>query len=82
MAADDIRDLLARDPFQPFRVRLTSGDHYDVRDPFSAALMKSRLFIALPRSDKSVLIPFLHVAALETLGNGHHGSSRRRRKHP
>lgn len=70
MAMDDLKDLLTREPFQPFRVRLTSGDHYDVRDPSLAVMMKSRLFIALPKSDRSVVVPFLHIAALETLANG------------
>ena len=80
MAADGIRDLLKREPFEPFRVRLTSGDHYDIRDPLSAALMKSRLFIALPRSERWVIVPFLHIAALETLHNGRPRSPRKRRR--
>jgi len=57
MATDDLRSLLTRDPFVPFRVCLTSGGQYDIRDPLAAALMKSRLFIALPRSDRSVYVP-------------------------
>ena len=80
VAKDNLQKLLSRDPFEPFRVRLTSGDHYDIRSPFSAALMKSRLFIALPNSDKSVYVPFLHIAALETLGNDRRKSSGRRRR--
>jgi hypothetical protein len=80
MAKDDLQDLLAREPFEPFRIRLTSGDHYDVRDPFSVALMRSRAFIALPNSDRSVLVPYLHIAALETLTNGGRKSTRRRKK--
>ncbi len=79
MAMDDLKDLLTRDPFQPFRVRLTSGDHYDVRDPSLTVMMKSRLFIALPRSDRSVVVPYLHIAALETLANGR--TKRRNTKH-
>jgi hypothetical protein len=80
MAAEDLRELLTREPFQPFRVRLTSGDYYDIRAPLSAALMKSRLFIALPNSDRSVVIPYLHIAALETLANGHKPPRRGRRR--
>ena len=80
MATDDLRELLTRDPFQPFRVRLTSRDHYDIRTPLSAALMKSRLFIALPNSDRSVVIPYLHIAALETLTNGHKPPGRRHKR--
>lgn len=79
MATDDLRNLLTREPFVPFRVRLTSGDHYDVRDPLAAALMKSRLFIALPRSDRSVYVPYLHIAALETLETRRGGRTRGRR---
>jgi hypothetical protein len=71
--------LLLRDPFEPFRVKLTSGDHYDIRNPLSAAMMKSRLFIALQSSDRSVYVPYLHIAALETLPNGRHGRGRGRR---
>lgn len=79
MGTDDLRSLLTRDPFVPFRVRLTRGDHYDIRDPLAAALMKSRLFIALPRSDRSVYVPYLHIAALETLENGRGGRTRAHR---
>lgn len=80
MRADDLKKQLSRDPFQPFRVRLTSGDHYDIRDPFSAALMRSRLFIALPRSDRSAIVPFLNIATLETLPNGSKGSQGRKKQ--
>jgi hypothetical protein len=71
MTAEELRELLDRDPFQPFRVRLTSGDAYEIRNPGLAMVMKSRLFIAAPHSDRWTLVPFLHIAAIETLGNGH-----------
>jgi len=70
MSVSDIRELLARDPFEPFRIRVTSGDAYAVRDPQSVALMKTRLFVALPGGDAWVFVPFLHVAALESAKNG------------
>ncbi len=73
MANDVLCKLLARDPFVPFRVRLTSGDHYDIRDPHLAVPMKTRLFIAMPRSDKFVYVSYEHIAALETLTNGRAG---------
>ena len=66
MNPDGIKDLLGRRPFEPFRIRLGSGDAYDVRDPHSVALMKSRLFLALP-SDRSVLLPYLHIVAIESV---------------
>lgn len=79
MATEDLRELLTRDPFRPFRVRLTSGDNYVIRDPLSAAMMKSRLFIAVPNSDRSIYVPYLHIAALETL-NGHRARPSGRQK--
>lgn len=80
MAIEDLRELLLREPFQPFRVHLSSGGHYDIRHPLSAALMKSRLFIAVPNSDRSVYVPYLHIAALETLNGARHGRPRKRGK--
>lgn len=80
MAIEDLRELLLSDPFRPFRIRLTSGDHYDIRHPLSAALMKSRLFIAVPNTDKSNYVPYLHIAALETLNGTRNGRSRGRGK--
>ena len=66
MNPDDIRELLDRHPFDAFRIRLTSGDAYEVRDPHSVALMKNRLFLA-PPTDRSVLVPYLHIGALESV---------------
>ncbi|MBI5764507.1 MAG: hypothetical protein HZA51_13380 [Planctomycetes bacterium] len=80
MSTEDIRDALKREPFEPFRIRVTSGDHYEVRDPLSAAMMKSRLFVALPHSDRSVFIPYLHIAAVETLNGSGHRARRKRRQ--
>ena len=71
MVIADIRDRLAREPFEPFRIRSSSGETYPVADPFSVALMRTKVFIAMPRSDRWVELSYLHVAALESLGNGH-----------
>ena len=70
MIAGELRDILDREPFQPFRVRLSSGDAYDIRNPGLALVMRSRLFIAFPNSDRWTLIPFLHIAAIESLADG------------
>lgn len=67
MSAEDFRSLLKRHPFGPFRIRLSSGDAYDVRNPDLVVVMKSRLFTAFPGEDRYVLCPFLHIAAVEHL---------------
>lgn len=77
---DDLRHLLTQEPFHPFQGRLTGGDNYDIRDPVSAAMIKSRLFVADSRSDRSVYVHCLHIAALETPANGRQKRPGRRRK--
>jgi hypothetical protein len=67
MNANEIRDLLRRDPFEPFRIKLTSGDSYDIRDPNAVALGKSRVFIAFPDTDTWTFFSYLHIAAVESL---------------
>ena len=75
MNATELHDLLEQEPFEPFRVRLSSGDAYEIRNPGLAVVMRTRLFIAAPGTDRWTLIPFLHIAAVETIANG---QSRRR----
>jgi hypothetical protein len=70
MNPNEIRELLRREPFEPFRIRLTSGDSYEIRDPNSLALGKSRMFSAFPDSEQWAFCPYLHVAAHESLSNG------------
>lgn len=76
MNPDGIRELLRRDPFEPFRFHLTSGDVYEIRDPNSVALGQRRVFVAFPDADRQAFFPYLHIAAIETIANGH----QRRRK--
>lgn len=33
MLLRDLRELLVKDPFDPFRIRLINGDFHDVADP-------------------------------------------------
>ncbi len=78
MARETIRDLLGRAPFRPFRVRANSGVAYEVRSPGLVMLLKSEVFIAEPHSDRYVVIPLLHVAGVELIGNGRAARGRRR----
>jgi hypothetical protein len=70
MSAKAIRELLNREPFEPFRFHLTSGDTYEIHDPNSVALGARRVFIAVPASDRFAFFPYLHIAAIGTLTNG------------
>jgi hypothetical protein len=79
MIRDEIEELLLRHPFEPFQVRAASGQRYEVRTSALAAVLKSALFIAFPNSDRRVIIPFLHIAAIEAL-NGKRRSPSSKRK--
>jgi hypothetical protein len=79
MNAEHIRELIDKEPFEPFRIRTSSGAAYEVRSPHSVALMKSRVFIALP-DDSSAIVPFLHISSIENIRNGHSPRRGRRAK--
>lgn len=79
MTVQSIRELLDREPFHPFRVRASSGAAYDVRNPGLVMVLKSQLLIAEPKSDRYALVPFLHVAGIELISNGHPHPSRKQR---
>ncbi len=78
--ADNIREKLDREPFEPFRVRITSGDSYIIHQPDLVVVMRSELFIAEPKSDRHVFIPLRQVAAVETVETGRNGSPKRGRQ--
>jgi hypothetical protein len=63
----EIKELLDRDPFVPFRIVLTSGQAYEIRDPHLAALGKSVIHVMHPRSDRYDILRQNQVAAIEVL---------------
>ena len=80
MSTAAAKELLNRRPFEPFRVRLSSGDVYEVRHPEMALLLRNGLYVAVPDPptngaseelpDRAVWCSLLHVAALEPIGSG------------
>ena len=75
---DTIRDYTRREPFQPFRIVMTSGDKYLIENPESLAIGGSQLHYYLPRSDKAVHMRLNQIAAVE--GTEDLPKSPRRRK--
>lgn len=78
MIADVIREMLAHEPFEVFRIVTSSGESFTIRDPHTVALMKSQAFIAQPQTDRRTYIPYLHVVTVETVANGK--ATRRKRR--
>ena len=74
MRPDDIRRMLRRRPFEPFRLCLLDGTVYDIRHPDQILVERSVLVIAaaatnLPvaLAEREVLIALLNVSRLEPL---------------
>ncbi len=72
MRAPEVQEVLRRQPFQAFRVRLSTGKGYDVRHPEFAALTRTSLFVGDPAAEESfpermIQCDLLHVVALEPI---------------
>lgn len=82
MIPETIKEKLAQQPFEPFVIRSSSGQGYRVSSPDLIVLMKSKVFVAEPRSDRAATVSYLHIAAIEDLGNGngHHTRARSKRR--
>ena len=66
MGPDTIRELAERDPFVPFRIQLSSGDHVDITRRVSAAVMRTEIFVVLA-DDRWRFIPLRQIASVQTL---------------
>ena len=67
MNADAIREMLAREPFQPFVIRLSSGEAHEVRHPECLAIGKGRIAITDLDADRVAVCSLLHVTSIEFL---------------
>ena len=83
MISETIKEKMGHHPFEPFVIRTSSGLGYTVSSPELVVLMKTKVFVAEPRSDRVATVSYLHITAIEELsnGNGHHAArSRGKRK--
>ena len=72
MTVQTFREMLARRPFQPVRLILSSGVSYEIRHPEMAMLTRTSLLIGTDLADDGVpaefkIISLLHVTAIEPL---------------
>lgn len=72
MLQEEIRDLLGREPFEPFRIKVASGDAYDVFYPRTLAILDDSLFY-VPPDQNWALIPASAISSLESLIADYHG---------
>jgi hypothetical protein len=72
MTTDAFRKILRRQPFQPFRLVMSSGKSYEVRHPEMALLLKNDLLIGIDGDEDDVpaefdICPLFHVATVEPI---------------
>lgn len=63
---EEIKALIRREPFQPFRIITSSGNRYEVINPFNLAIGQSQLSYFFPASDRWVLIRLNQITELES----------------
>jgi len=66
------RKILKRQPFQPFRLVMSSGKSYDVRHPEMAWLLKNDVLVGVDVQDEGLpaefdICPLFHVATIEPI---------------
>jgi hypothetical protein len=67
MNADAIREMLRREPFQPFVIHLSSGESHEVRHPECLAIGKGRIAITDPDADRVAVCSLMHVTSIQFL---------------
>jgi hypothetical protein len=72
MTVQTFRELLARRPFQPVRLILSSGQAYEIRHPEMALLTRTDILIGTDLAEDGVPAQFkicslLHVTAIEPI---------------
>ncbi len=72
MTVQTFREMLARRPFQPVKLVLSSGQAYEIRHPEMALLTRSSILIGVDVADDGVptefkIVSLLHVTAIEPI---------------
>jgi hypothetical protein len=64
---DEIKELLHKQPFEAFRIVLTSGDRVQVDNPDNLAVGESRIGYFAPKTDRWVMLRINQIAMLESV---------------
>lgn len=64
MNPQTLRELLQRRPFQPFEVRMSNGDVYQVRYPDFAFVLRSNFVIGDPDADNVAICALDQMASV------------------
>jgi hypothetical protein len=72
MTVQALREMLARRPFQPVKLTLSSGQSFEIRHPEMAFLTRTSILIGTDFAEDGVpaefkIISLLHVASMEPM---------------
>ena len=73
MSKDDLQSAARRQPFEPFRVVLTTGATYDIRHPDLIMVGRRSVIIGIPSPnaptvyDRTIKVDLFHVVGVEEL---------------
>lgn len=70
MRRDDVEKYLKQQPFQPFRLYLSTGAFLDIRQPELASLKPSTFTLGLPiegNNQRFLEIALIHIVWIEVL---------------
>jgi hypothetical protein len=73
MNAEDLKRLVERQPFRPFRIHLTDGRSFDILHPDFVWVLRHRIEIGISEQpngtipDRAEFVALLHVVSIEEL---------------
>jgi hypothetical protein len=83
MRPDDLKSMLDKRPFEPFRLLISGGQHADVMHPEMAIVGRSIVAVGEGRkggvAERIVWYNLLHIVKIEPLTGRTRGNGRRRK---
>jgi hypothetical protein len=61
MDAESIRELLHKQPFEPFEIVMSSGEVHQVKHPEFAIVSPSRVVVVDPATEKLSILSRVHI---------------------
>ena len=82
----DVRENLRKQPFEPFRICMTDGRHYDIRHPGLCIKGLESIYVGVPDpklKDKDVVmrvdnLAMVHIVCFEPLKGRQNGRGKRK----
>ena len=67
---ESIHNLLHREPFKLFQVRLTNGKSMPIRDPKTVIMLKSRIIVCFPQANRFDFFDTPEIVEIDLLQRG------------